>query len=350
MRPLVGWALALVACGGDVDLDRQRRALEAWEDAKVALEAHDPTRAEAELDRALTLDPGDPVLQVWSARASADAGRVDVALQKLEALLRTRPGYGPALYDRAAYLARQGEPEAAAQALEVALAAGVDRSPEELRSDPDFAPWLDHPAIAALLPEPALRTALEGPEGAVFRGSEFGVHLRVFGAGEEPISVAADEVAGPIVLVGVVEQARQSTAGAMRDVTWTFRVEGAGPIRLGHLRVVAGRRVADAGDVRVDAFAPPGREVAPPPVLPTTLLTPREVRGGGALPSVARSGDAVVVLTGAGDRVEVTPPAEGVRYEERGDDGVLWVGWRFPGSVQRVRVRRAGADVLDARP
>ena len=347
---MTAWLVWLwVGCAGDPKLEAQQRAVEAWERARVALDAKDPEAAEAEIAAALREDPDDPVLGLWWARAAADAGRIDVGLARLDALLANRPGYAPALYDRAAYQARAGDPDAAAVSLAQALAAGFGRTADQIRADPDFEPWLDHPAIASLVPEPPLRTALEGPDGSVFRGSQFAVHLRVLGAGDVPITIAADALVGPITLVGAVEQIRQSTAGAVRDVTFTFRVEGAGPIRLGPVRVVAGRRTAAAGEVAIEAFAPPGLELPPPVPLAPTFLTPTEVRADADAPSATRRDGAVVVVGAPGDRVEVTPAAEGTRYELRGDEGVLWVAWRYPAAVSGVRVRRRGDVVLDVR-
>lgn len=341
-------ALALLLALGcrveDPELAARARALEAWRDGSARLEAGDVTGARDRLSSALAERPTDPLLLAWSARAAAADGDLPTALALLDEALAIDPAFAVARYNRAAYAARAGEPEVAARDLARALADGAAR-PREVLEDPDFAPWLGHEAFG-FLPASPLQVALEAPSGTLWWGTEFAVRLRVSGAHDLPLAVTAEAVEGPIALLRVVEETSPSTAGPMRDLVWTWRVAGAGAVRVGPLHIGSGARRATAGEVLLEAAAPAGADEAAD--APRDLATPRELAGAHEVPAAWWVGEELRVLVGPDDRVVVSPaPDPPVRYELREAGRTRWRLERFPAAGARaVRVERAGEAVL----
>lgn len=346
--------LILTACGSrEPALTAQRTALDAWKRGQTALAAGDPPAAIAAFDEALTAQPDDPVLLAWKAKALADKGDLDAAIALLDRVLDAKPGFVEARYDRAAWLARRGNPDDAAVDLEIALSGGLDKLPRDVLDDPDFAQYLDHPAFAKIIPHSALTIGVDQPEGTVFRGSEFDVRYRVLGAGDGAIAFAFDALTGPFTLVEEFEDGSPSTDGPLRDVTFRLQATGAGAIALGPATISAGRRSGRVEAVVVAAKAPPGRE-APSAPAPTSLLTPRQVLGDHPVPSAWRDGDALFVACAAADVVRIAPEAADppVRYEIR-DESVpqtVILRWAARPAGTHVTVSHVATPVLDVTP
>jgi hypothetical protein len=349
------WVALLLACnGGDPELARRKASLDAWERGVALLEGGDASAARAAFQESRKARPSDALLLAWEARAAAEQGDLDAAIALLDEALAADPGFAEARYNRAAYHARNDEPEEAAEDLTDAIMAGVDRLPRDIREDPDFAPWLGHPAFAGVLPQEPLAVAVEVPEGSVFRGSEFAVRLRIAGAGGDAIGITPEVAAGPATLVEAIEETLQSTEGPFRDLTWRFRATGAGTIQLGPFHVYAGTRTVIAQGVTVEAKAPPGRENPDAPGL-LHFATPREMVGS-LQPPAARWSEAqgLVVVSSPGDLVTITPvPAEeAVRYEIRDQGAPKWVlhQYRGAGAGAQVRVARGGSVLFEGKP
>jgi hypothetical protein len=349
------WLALLVACnGGDPELGRRKASLDAWERGVALLDGGDATAARAAFQESRKSRPSDALLLAWEARAAAAEGDLDAAIALLDEALAADPGFAEARYNRAAYHARNDDPEKAAEDLADALMAGVDQLPRDVREDPDFAPWLGHPAFADVLPQEPLAVAVEVPEGSVFRGSEFTVRLRIAGAGGDTIGVTPEVASGPATLVEAIEETLQSTEGPFRDLTWRFRATGAGTIQLGPFHVYAGTRTVIAQGVTVEAKAPPGRETPEGPGL-LQFATPREMIANLQAPA-ARWSDAqgLVVVASPGDLVTITPPPadEAVRYEIR-DQGApqrVLHQYRKGTAEATVRIAHGGAVLLDGKP
>lgn len=341
----------LLACGSrEPALTAQQGALAAWRRGEAALAAHDPVAAGRAFDEALVLQPDDPVLLAWKGKAAADSGDLDAAIVLIDRALELDPSFAVARYDRAAWLARRGHAEDAAVDLEIALRGGIDVLPRDVLDDPDFAPYADHPAFAAVLPQHVLNVAVDEPEGDVFRGSEFDVRFRVFGARSGPIDLTFGELSGPFALVAAFEDTAPSTDGPVRDLAFRFRATGAGEVRLGPVTVASGTRVVTLPALAIGAKAPPGRE-APEEPAPTRLVTPSATLAGRAPPTAWRDGGALLVASSPGDLVAIDPPVAAVpttaELRDHGTPKVVITRWDTAPAGAHVTVSRGGNVLLD---
>lgn len=345
--------LALLACERpDPELVQQKRALNAWRDGKEHLQDGEPAKAVEDFEKALEERPGDPVLQAWLAQALAAKGDLDRAIAVLDAVLAEHPGFAEARYNRAAYLARTGEPEAAAADLKRALDDGARPARDVLR-DPDFERYLDHPAFN-FLPRQALVIAVDPPRGPAFMGGQVDVRLQVLGTGGDVVSLEAAETSGPVRLLRVVENLVQSTEGPGRELVFTFEVLGPGDVSLGPLRISAGPHEAWVAPVAFETVAAKGKQ-GPKTVPPVVLTTASQVGAAHALPSATWIGGRhLVVKAQPGDRIEIEPdPGVPERVWEMRELGrPLWTlsRWELPSPPERVRVVREGRAVLDGSP
>ncbi|MEZ4321414.1 MAG: tetratricopeptide repeat protein [Myxococcota bacterium] len=343
-------ALVLLACsGGDPELGGQKRALDAWIVGRDALEAGDPVRAADAFAKAHDAEPDDPLLEAWQARALADQGELEAAVALLHDVLVRAPRFAEARYNRAAYLARLGRLEEAGPELARAIDDGAARSREAM-VDPDFVPHLADPAFA-FLPDEMLIVALDAPSGTLFWGSEATVRLRIVGAQGAPVTIEAAELSGPLELVSAVEDVVDSTEGPVRDVSWTFKVRGAGEAVLGPFTVRSGPWSSQVRAVRFPMTAPPGKGLtdgAPP----LSLALPTEVGVGLEVPGVRYEAGVLDVKSLPNDRVRITPKPTGspVRYELRDRSRPSWVVQRhvLPAAPEVV-VQRGTEVVLESR-
>lgn len=339
--------LVLLALGcqrADPDLVAVRDAVGAWEEGVALLDAGEPTAAREAFERAHeTRD--DPMLLAWEAKAAAYEGDLDGAVALLDQALAEAPDLAEARYNRAAYKARRGDPvEEVAADLARAVEQGAV-TPASVLDDPDFAHLLDDPAMH-FLPESKLRIAVEAPTSTVFWGSEFSVRLRIGGAEDTPIALTAEELYGPITLLSVVDDSNPSTDGTFRDLTFAFRVVGAGTAKFGPIHAWVGERRAALDPFEVVTAAPEGKETAPDDRL-IDLHTPAELAGRATAPSARFSGGDLLVMHEPADRVALSPEPEEspVRYEQRARGSAEWVLLRYVDAdpATRVQVLRGGA-------
>lgn len=89
--------------------------------AITLLNSGDPARARELLQRALTLEPGNPSLWINLATASRALGDLDAEENALQAVLRIEPRHLLALLQKGDLLERRGRPKAAAQVYQNAL-------------------------------------------------------------------------------------------------------------------------------------------------------------------------------------------------------------------------------------
>jgi tetratricopeptide (TPR) repeat protein len=334
--------MVVLACTtGDPEQMATREAVAAFREGREALEA-DPEAALASFRQARDHRPFDPVLRAWEAMAVARTGDLEAAVAILDELIAADPRFAEARYNRAAWLARLGRLDEAGEELRRALALGAAREREAM-TDPDFFPHLDHPAFA-FLPDDMLLVAVEAPEGTAFWGSEVAVRFRVLGTGGHPVRIDAERTLGPLVLTSVREDAHQSSEGPARDLRYTFRVVGAGPIDAGPFTVHAGRWSKTVPPMRLQAEAPEGRAAPADLRFPTALA----LRGGWGCeatvceeapeePRIRRGVHGVDVLTRPGARVEASQKAP-LRADYAIEGRPIWTLTRFPpgldGSVQ----------------
>jgi len=345
--------LALLACERpDPELVQQKRALNAWRDGKEHLEQGEAAEAAADFEKALEERPGDPLLQAWLAQALAEQGELDRAIAVLDGVLAEHPDFAEARYNRASYLARSGDPEAAAADLRRALDDGA-RQPRDVLEDPDFQRYLDHPAFT-FLPRQALVVAVDPPAGPAFMGGQVDVRLQVLGTDDDVVSIEAEETSGPVRLLRVVENLIQSTEGPGRELVFTFEVLGPGDVSLGPLRISAGAHEAWVAPVEFEAVAAKGKK-GPKSVAPVVLTTASQVGAAHALPSATWVGGRhLIVKAQPGDRVEIEPdpgvPQRVWELRELGRPRWTLQRWELTSAPERVRVVREGKAVLDGAP
>lgn len=324
-----------------------RDAASAWDEGAAALQAGRPAEAREHFQRAHELRPDDATPVAWEARALADEGKLEEAVDLLGELLQRYPGFAEARYNRAAYLARLGRVEEAAPELRLAIDQGATTSRAVLL-DPDFQPWLDHPTMR-FLPREYLRVAVELPEGPVFLGNQVDLRLRVVGVDEPPVRVEVPAQQAGVVVVRVVEEVLASSHGPEHDITWTLAAVGEGTWTLGPMDVEVGPHRSRVGPVTLEVAARPGHTTEPA-LHAVELTTPGVLGAKAEVPSVSAWGPDGLVHTGPADRVELLPPAQArpvlYEYRERGEP--LWTVHRYPGQrVEGVRVIRAGETVFE---
>lgn len=314
-------ALVLAACSGppDPDLRAKREAVDAFERAKAQLEGGDASAARSTF---AAIPAVHPIVDAWEARAAAAAGDVEGALAILDAVVAEHPELAVARYNRSAYLARLGRHEQAGQELEIAIELGA-ASVRDAIADPDFASHLDHPAFS-LIASSALIVAVESPPASTFLGSEVRLTLRVTGAGDGPIAVASAEARGPVSLVEHVESRTDPLEGPGRTLTWAWRVDGPGTVRLDPLLVTAGPLSAETAGATVEAAAPPDR--GDPTPRPIAFPVASGIGAGLGL-GAARWVDGQLQVKVAGtDRLVRQPPGPPPRRYTYREGGVtVWV-------------------------
>lgn len=350
------WALLACQPAVDPELAPVGAALARWEEGKAALDRGDVPAARAKLAEASAARPS-PLLSAWEAKAAADAGEVQLAVDQLGRLLEEAPDFAEARYNRAAYLARLGRgPEAAAE-LRQALQDGA-ALPIDVLEDADFGPWLQDPAFG-FLPRQPVEVLVEAPKGPAFWGAEITLGIRLLGLVRDPVLLAADRFEGPLQLLSVYEDSVPNSQSKEEGRTygWTWKVVGAGPVVLGPTRVVAGKYGNQIAPIELVAEAPAEMEV--PPLDRLSLPTPREL-----VASVPMRTAALVTAKGGepprwvahvrpGDRVLTEPPLPApARFELRQRGEVLDVALRWPaGAVpKKVTIQDSTGDVVFTGP
>ena len=340
---MVIW-LWLVACSGnDPELKAMGKALHVWSQGEALLDQGDAAAAR-ERFAAAREHRDDALLIAWEASAAAEAGDLEGAVALLDGAIARAPRFAEARYNRAAYLARLGRAEPAAADLRRAIDQGAATSLDALE-DPDFAPWLDHEAFG-FLPRTALTVTIDPPAPTAFLGGEVALRMRLVGIVRPPFEVRAEEASGPLELTIAVEDHVPTPEGASLDLSWTFRVAGAGAVRLGPFEVVAGKHSAQLDVVAVEAAAPPGRKA--PPLPPLGLALPSQKVEGLDGPGARLVDGELRVRTGPGDRVQTTPPAPPAsRYEHREGGAATWVVFVWPEApaVQTIRIEASDGMV-----
>lgn len=345
--------LMLTGCWGggpDPDLVSRRQALDAWERGVAAIEAGDGGAAEQAFVEAQRHRPGDPLLRAWQARAQAEDGQIERAIETLDHVLEAAPTFAEARYNRAAWLARAGRVEEAGPELARALEdGGID--PREVLEDVDFQPHLGHPALA-FLPDAPLDVQVEAPDGPVFLGSEAPVRVQVRGRQLEGLQVVWPAVQGPARVSKAVERWDTEDGDTIVEVTWYVSARGAGQITLGPARVAAGDRVVEGEVVTLVTLAPPEHE--PPADSLLDLRLPSAVSSTAPEPLPApiawREGPVVHVRVGPGERVEVagtdTIPSRWQRFDERDLTFTVWT-WNPAPPTTTAKLSRGGKVLRD---
>ncbi len=327
-------------------------SLEAWREGAKLLEAGNSKGARAAFARGLAARPGDTVLAAWDARAMAEGGDLDGAISLSRQILAANPDFGEVRYNLAAYLARKGAIEEAAAELEVALE-HVARRPRDVLTDPDFQPHLDDPAFG-FLPTSGLVVAVDVPKNAIFWGSQGALTLRITGVDDHAVVVEAPPVAGPIELVGVVQDLMLSTDGNAVDLTWTFKAVGAGSVELGPFSITAGPHHADVRSVQIETTAPEDKARPKEPLEPFVFTTPSRLGDAYGDATAHRIDGGLAVRGMTSDRIEMSPmSASMVQYEVRVGGQPSWMVrlYRdFENLPETVKITRGGDVLFDSAP
>ncbi|TNE91998.1 MAG: tetratricopeptide repeat protein [Deltaproteobacteria bacterium] len=342
------WLLLACQSAEDRELAPVRAALDAWRDGVEALEQGDVEGARIAFQDARRHQPRDPLLLAWEARANAELGDLEEAVELLDKALLLDPSFAIARYNRAAYLARMGRPELAGPELEAALLAGV-RTPREAAADPDFEPFLGLDAFGFLPGSVLSSLGIQAPGAPVFEGSEFTITVRIAGAGTRPIGVTAERLEGPAVLTGARETLLDSTDGLVREIEWTWRGLGPGTMVIGPVIARVDERSLSLEAAEVEILAAPDAAVITVEH-EARIPTPLEFGLGDRPRALDASGDLVVTID-IGDKVVVEPKPEGQPqafvYAIR--DVPQYRAYRWPGAMdqaRRVRITRRGTEVL----
>ncbi|MFT6142656.1 MAG: hypothetical protein ACJAZO_000021 [Myxococcota bacterium] len=134
----------------------------------------------------------------------------------------------------------------------------------------------------------------------------------------------------------------------MRDLTWTFRITGAGDVRLGPFQLWSGERRVGLHVVELLAAAPPHHSQFPPRPF-TDMPTAGELLAGHELGEVWRMGDGVRIVTGP-DTPTVSPQGLcAAVFEARKHNEVTAVLTRIAAGPEPVTVVMGGRSVTRSR-
>ncbi len=327
--------LVLFACS-DPALEPFEKSLAAYEAGTAALAAKDPATAAERFAEARTHDPRSVPLVLWEAKALAEAGKLDEADARVTEIIQAEPTIATAWYNRAAWRARAGRMEDAANDLRQALSLGA-RSPLEAADDPDFATARAHPAFADVLPAQPLEASVRGADGAVFVGSRYPLELTIAALPSAELAVAREGADPGCLRLGRVVQDDRAEAGRLtRVLTVELRAEGPCDTTVGPFVVTAGSARVSLDPVPVKVEAPPG---APPAAgiqpLPSVLPLPGALAPPDAGFAARRVGDGVVAMgrpdrtvTGNGGRPDVL-----LEWRVAGQTRATGGWWRAAGPV-----------------
>jgi hypothetical protein len=337
-------ALWLAGCGGgqgadDPALPRLGEAMRAYDAGRAALKAGDAAGAATSFDAALALQPDDPLLRAWRARAWIAAGRAEEASRELDLLLSDHPAQHGARSDRALLRARSGRMEAAAQDLRDLITAGAI-TPDAIVRDPDWQAFRGAPELA-FLPTSALRMTVSVPTARAYTGSEVTVRAEIAGLTSEPWRLEVEQASGPMALVKVVEEhSAESDGTPTARLLWTLRIAGAGTVNLRSWRLTQGRDVAVGEGASFEAGGSAAVAAAP-----VEMLVPSQLIGDPPLPRATWHGDLWVIGMTPGQRLAPTPSTARpgwVGTVRRGGEAVAQLA-AFPNAHGEVR----SVDVLD---
>lgn len=323
--------LWLLSACADEQLAPLKGALVEYEAGRAALAEGDAAAAAEAFAAARKGDPSSAVLALWEAKAHAQAGNLAAAEALATATLKAHPDAGLAWYNRSAWRLRLGRPEEAAADLRRALTLGV-RSPYEAAIDPDFAVALGTAPFAELLPPGPAFARSEGPQGAVFLGSDVLVAVEMIAAppvvlslrrsGDDPGCLRLDRVVeddhrAPGVLARRVELRLRAVAPC--TATLHFEVEVTAPTKA----------TVAVPPVVVVVEAPSSFLAGPAAQLPRAVPLPGLLAATDGSWSAGRLGNVVWAV----GRVDETPliggraPAFGLELRVDGETRAAGGGW-----------------------
>jgi hypothetical protein len=257
----------------------------------------------------------------------------------LNRALRRFPASGLLSYNRAAYLARDGQLDVAGQALERLVRDGLAH-PLEVGRDPDFAALAESAAWSHLVAAPRLQAGVLGEEGAVLVGDLVTLKFAVFGPADSVLTVEPfDRRTGKLVHIRTVEDVTPINAW---ESTWTlevvWRAVRPGQVILGPWRFAFEDGEALAGPVKVEILsletstsAEPVDSEAVPGVARADVWFPSSRLTGTPVPWIGTRGESSWI---------VSTPLQQIRLEL--DDNTE------AASPVKVSVRRMGQDQWQA--
>lgn len=346
--------LALLLACADPELARYKEALHAWDQGKAALDDGDAAKAAERFGRVAELDPQSPTALAWVAVARERAGDAPGALDALDEGVSRFPDDVTLRYNRAAWHARHGEVQAAADDLRALYTAGtVD--PLEVGEDPDFASVAADPATAGLAPPPSVLTEIHGEGGPVLIGENATIELDLSAKTGELVSITdMGESTGLLRLARIVEDVDPSDGRrTSRHLSVTWRTVAAGKVELGPWLVAAGGVSAITERVSLEVLALPGREIDAAPDEADTVRSLEALFSGHEAPWAGRVGGRVLVVLPLGARAEVQEPGglqdpapATLELRAAGQTKVLGELHRLTGEVQ-VKVVKGSTTILE---
>lgn len=294
-----------------------KQSLDLFSQGRTHLEAGRPAKAAQSFSEASAVDPESAELWIWQAKALAEQGELEAAIDALDRAVTLRPGLVEGWYNRACYKARAGDLDGATQDLQQAL-----RSPEldriQVAQDPDLAPLRADPRNAAWIPLPKLVVQATVPTEPAFLGAEIELSVTLEDGGQQGWQLRGGPESPLLQPVQWLEETSAASPG-QRRLRLRYRVQGGGAAQLGPWTVRAGGLESRVETDPVRLLAPSSHH-APEQPWPGSLAAPSELLADEA-GARRLEGPWVVVSMQPGDRV-VWDGDQGVELELR-QDGVL---------------------------
>jgi hypothetical protein len=279
-------------------------ALDAWNVGEQALLDGEVGVGREALERALAERPDDPLLGAWLAHAEARAGQLDTAIARLDRVLKLKPAFAVARYNRGAYRARAGDLDGAAEDLQAALSGGASTPRKALR-DPDFAAVRRDPRFA-FLPEHALDVSMFVPAGLAFLGSRVEVRLEAVGLNAGGLDTLVLPLQGPVKLLRVEQDdVARPDGDRARSWVWTLQVTGAGEVRVGPVELTQGVLDGSGPGAAFPTSAPGGHVMTVRPA--RSLWSPEMRLANHPTPTAWQEEGLIWTAVGGAERVELKP-------------------------------------------
>jgi|GEM_PF-2680108 len=244
-----------VACS-DPEYGHLGKALEAYEDGRVALATGAPEVAAEAFAKASSLDPDRAGLVAWEVRALRSLGADHQALSRLNAGVQRFRDSELLRFERAKLRAKLGQFSGAAEDL-VWLYEREAVHPVNVGEMEAFRSLKTDPSTKELVPDPIVTAQVWAPDEAVVVGETHPIEFEITSRTGTPVEILPSDVGdGDLEVVRIIEDVVQSNTIWTKRVVRAERVATeAGPTVLGPWVIQAGSAMAITDRVVVNAIA-----------------------------------------------------------------------------------------------